>query len=241
VRLAKEIPRWGYEKIQGELLKISYRHSVSSDRNTLKRHGVTPISQRLAGSWRISLSHYKDQILASNFFTVETIWLKTIYVLLLIELGTRKIHVSGCMTNPATTWITQQADQLDWELKEKDREKAFLIHDNDTKFTSSFDNVFSSEGSNIVHTPYQAPQANGIAERWVRSIREECLEKIFAQNDNNLHRELKVCVQYYNHDRPHQGLGQHFPVSGYQGGKMDPSKGEIFGEVLSTITLGDLP
>jgi len=167
VRLAKENQRWGYEKIQGELLKIGSRLSVSSVRNTLKRHGVTPVSQRSTGLWRTFLGHYKDQILASDFFTVETIWLKTIYVLFFIELGTRKNYVSGGTTNPDTTWITQQARQLVWELKENDREKGYLIHNNDTKFTSSFDNVFSSEGIGIVHTPYQAPKANGLAERWV--------------------------------------------------------------------------
>jgi transposase InsO family protein len=143
-------------------------------------------------------------------------------VLFFIELGTRKIYVSGCTTNPDTTWNAQQARQLVWELKEDDREKAFLIHDNDTKFTSSFDNVFSSEGIDIVHTPYQAPKANGIAERWVRSVREEYLDKILVLKDNHLHRVLKEYTQYYNHDRPHQGLGQHFPVSGLSRRKDGP-------------------
>ena len=233
VRLAKENQRWGYEKIQGELLKIGSRLSVSSVRNTLKRHGVTPVSQRSTGSWRTFLGHYKDQILASDFFTVETIWLKTIYVLFFIELGTRKIYVSGCTTNPDTTWITQQARQLVRELKENDREKAYLIHDNDTKFTSSFDNVFSSEGIDIVHTPYQAPKANGIAERWVRSICEECLDRILVLNDNHLHRVLKEYAQYYNHDRPYQGLGQHFPVSGLSRRKDGPiQRRDVAGGVI---------
>jgi transposase InsO family protein len=92
---------------------------------------------------------------------------------------------------------------LVWELKENDREKAYLIHDNDTKYTSSFDYVFSSEGIDIVHTPYQAPKANGIAERWVRSVREECLDRILVLNDNHLHWVLKEYAPYYNHDRPH--------------------------------------
>jgi putative transposase len=91
---------------------------------------------------------------------VETIWLKTIYVLFFIKLGTRRIHLAGCTTNPNKTWVTQQARQLVWDLKDNDRDMmAFLIHDNDTKFTSSFDSVFSSEGAEILHTPYQAPRA----------------------------------------------------------------------------------
>jgi len=233
VRLAKENQHWGYEKVQGELLKISYRLSVSSVRNTLKRHGVTPVSQRSTGSWRSFLGHYKDQILTCDFFTVETIWHKTIYVLFFIKLGTRKIYGSGYTTNPDITWITQQARQLVWELKENDREKVFLIHDNDTKFTSSFDNVFSSEGIDIVHTPYQAPKANGIAERWVRSVREKRLDKILVLNDNHHHRVLKEYAQYYNHDRPHQGLGQHFPVLGLSKRKDGPiQRRDVLGGVI---------
>jgi hypothetical protein len=95
----KENQRWGYEKIQGELLNIGYRLSVSFVRNTLKLHAVTPVSQRSTGSWRSFLGHYKDQIPACDLFTVETIWFKTIYVLCFIELGTRKIYGSGCTTN----------------------------------------------------------------------------------------------------------------------------------------------
>jgi len=186
VRLAKENQHWGYEKIQGELLKIGYRLSVSSVRNTLKRHGVTPVSQRSTDSWRTFLGHYKDQIRASDFFTVETIWLKTIYVLFFIELGTRKIYGSGCTTNPDTTWIIQQARQVVWNLKDDSRDMAFLIHDNDTKFTSSYDNVFSSEGIEVLHTPYQAPRANAFAERWVHSVREECLDHILVLDENHL-------------------------------------------------------
>jgi putative transposase len=214
VRLAKENPRWGYDKIHGELLKLGYILSVSSVRNILKRHRVTPESQRSTGSWRSFLRHYKDQLLACDFFTVETIWLKTIYVLFFIELGTRQIHLAGCTTNPDITWVTQQARQLVWDLKDNDRHIAFLIHDNDTKFTSSFDRVFSSEGIEFLHTPYRAPRANAFAERWVRSVREECLDLVLVLNENHLHRVLREYGEYYNHARPHQGIGQHFPVSG---------------------------
>ena len=127
MRLAKENPRWGYEKIQGELLKLGYKLSVSSVRNTLKRHRVTPVSQRSTGSWRTFLRHYKDQILACDFFTVETIWLKTIYVLFFIELGNRRIHWTGCTMNPDSAWVTQQARQLVWDLKDSDRDMVFLL------------------------------------------------------------------------------------------------------------------
>jgi len=213
VLLAKENTRWGYDKIQGELLKLGHNLSATSVRSVLKRHRITPASVRSTGTWRSFLGHYKDQILACDFFTVETIWLKTIYVLFFIELGTRRIYLAGCTTNPDITWVTQQAGQLVWNLKDDLRDMAFLIHDNDTKFASSYDNVFSSEGIEILNTPYRAPRANAYAERWVRSIREECLDHILVLNENHLHRVLREYGEYYNHARPHQGLGQHFPVS----------------------------
>ncbi len=212
VRLAKENPRWGYDKIQGELLKLGYSLCASSVRNILKRHRITPASERSSSSWGNFLGHYKDQILACDFFTVETIWLKTIYVLFFIELGTRRVHLAGCTAHPETTWVTQQARQLAWDLKEDDKKMAFLIHDNDKKFPASFDTVFSSEKMKIIHTPYKAPRANSYAERWVRSVREECLDQILVLNEKHLHRVLKEYGNYYNHDRPHQGIGQGFPM-----------------------------
>jgi transposase InsO family protein len=204
MRLAKENPRWGYDKIQGELLKLGHRVGATSVRNILKKHRITPVSQRSTGSWRSLLKHYQDQIRACDFFTVETIWLKTIYVLFFIELGTRRIHLAGCTANPNKIWVTQQARQLVWNFEDSDWDRmTFLIHDNDTKFTASFDNVFSSEGIEILHTPYQAPKANAFAERWVRSVREECLDHILVLNESHLHRVLKEYTDYYNYVRPH--------------------------------------
>jgi putative transposase len=156
IQLAKENPQWGHGKMQGELLKLGCKLCASSVRNILKRHRVTPAPERSSGSWRSFLGDYKDQILACDFFTVETIWLKTIYVLF-NELGTRRVHLAGCTTQPDTTWVTQQARQLVWNLKDDGQIMAFLIHDNDKKFSSSFEIVFSSEEIEIVHTPYKAP------------------------------------------------------------------------------------
>jgi putative transposase len=168
VRLAKENPRWGYDKIQGELRKLGYKLGSTPVRNILKKHRIKPATHRSTGSWRSFLEHYKDQILVCDFFTVDTLWFKTIYVLFFIELGTRRIHLVGCTPNPDQTSIAQQARQFVWKLKEDSHNMAFLIHDNDQKFTSSFDTVFSSEGIETLHTPYRAPRANAFAERWVR-------------------------------------------------------------------------
>lgn len=130
-----------------------------------------------------------------------------------IELGTRRVHLAGCTTTPDSTWVTQQARQLVWNLNDDSKEFAFLIHDNDKKFASPFAIVFSSEEIEIVHTPFQAPRANAFAERWVRSVREECLDQILIPIENHLRRVLKEYGEYYNHARPHQGMGQRFPGS----------------------------
>jgi len=145
---------------------------------------------------------------------VETIGLKTIYVLFFIELGTRRVHLAGCTANPNTTWITQQARHLIWDLEEEHQEKAYLIRDNDKKFPAAFDIVFTSQGIEIVTTPYRAPRANAFAERWVRSVRQECLDHILIVNQRHLHRVLQEYVEFYNQTRPHQGIGQQFPILG---------------------------
>jgi len=144
--------------------------------------------------------------------TVETVWLKTLYVLFFIELGSRRVHLAGCTSNPTSAWVTQQARHLSWKIQDGDVPIRFLIHDRDTKFTATFDTVLTSEDVTIIRTPVRAPNANAFAERWVRSVREECLDKILILNERHLHRVLATYVDYYNHARPHQGLAQECPV-----------------------------
>lgn len=114
---------------------------------------------------------------------METTWLKTLYVLFFIEHATRRVRLAGCTTNPNTVWVTQQARQMMWELEDRAPPIRYLIHDRDKKFTQSFDTVFESGGIRIIHTPVQAPNANAIAERWIRSVREECLDKLLIWNE----------------------------------------------------------
>jgi hypothetical protein len=170
VRLAKE----GYDKIQGELLKLGYNLSVSSVRNTLKRHRLTPASERSSGSWRSFLEHYKDQILACDFFTVETIWLKTIYVLFFIELGTRRVHLAGCTTNPDTTWVTQQARQLVWYLMDDAQDRAFssttTIRNSPHLSISCFLQKGSSSFTPLIKPPGRMLSLNGGCARFAKSV-----------------------------------------------------------------------
>jgi hypothetical protein len=213
IQLAQDNPRWGYGKIQGELIKLNFHISQSTIRNILDRNGILPAPVRNGSiGWRKLMDHYKDQILACDFFTIETIWLQTIYVLFFIELGSRQVHIAGISSNPNEIWVTQQARQLIWELQENDRPGRFLIHDNDRKFSKAFDAVFESEGINVIHTPFQAPNANAYAERWVRTVREECLDHILILSTHHLKRILSEYSVYYNTCRPHQGINQHIPI-----------------------------
>jgi hypothetical protein len=150
----------------GELLKLDIDISEETIANILERHGIPPAPERgRSPSWRHLMTHYKEQLLACDFSTVETLFLQTIYVFFFIEVGTRRVHFAGCTTNPNGAWVTQQARQVMWELEDRKPGMRFLIHDRDTKFTQAFDAVFRSEGIDIVLTPYRAPKANAFAER----------------------------------------------------------------------------
>jgi transposase InsO family protein len=214
IHLAQENPRWGADRIHGELKKLVIDLGPTTMRAILARHGIPPAPERnkRTSSWRHLLTHYKDQILACDFFTVETVRLQTLYVLFFLEVGSRRVHLSGCTSHPTSTWVTQQARQLVWSLAEEHSPKRFLIHDRDTKFTHSFDRVFTSEGIAILLTPFQAPNANAFAERWVRTVRHECLNKLFILTETHLWQVLDEYVTYYNTWRPHQGLGQQTPI-----------------------------
>jgi transposase len=141
LRLARENPNWGYGKLVGELGKLGYAIGRSTIRDVLKRQHVPPAPKRSqhGSTWRIFLAHYKDQIVACDFFTVETAWLKTFYVLFFIELGSRRVHLAGCTTNPTSAWVTQQARHMSWQMQGGGLPMSFLIHDRDSKFPAAFD------------------------------------------------------------------------------------------------------
>jgi putative transposase len=150
---------------------------------------------------------------ACDFFTVDTLFLQRLFVPFFIELDTRRVHLAGCTATPDAAWVTQQARQFSWHLQD-DRPGAvrFLIHDRDSKFVAGFDTVFASEGIEVIRTPARAPNANALAERVVCSIRAECLDHLLILNRRHLRFVLTQYLAYYNHRRPHQGLGQALPV-----------------------------
>jgi hypothetical protein len=158
-------------------------------------------------SWRKFLRAHTQSMIACDFFTVETLWLQRLYVLFFIELASRRVHLAGCTTNPSGTWTAQQARQLAWSLTERLTPVRFLIHDRDSKFSKAFDEVFRSEGVEIIHTPFRAPKANAFAERWVGTVRRDCLDWILIVSRRQLEQVLRVYVDHYNSHRPHRALG----------------------------------
>jgi putative transposase len=203
-RLARENPRWGYQRIVGELKGLGVAVSATSVRTWLR--GFGPVGTRPGSTWREFIRAHRPSLLAVDFFTVETVWLQRLYVLFFIELGTRRVHVVGCTPNPSGPWVTQQARQLTWTLAERQDPFRFLIRDRGQKFSESFDRVFQSDGIEIVRTPFRAPQANGVAERFVRTVRAECLDWLLILNGQHLEQVVRVFIDHYNGQRPHRSL-----------------------------------
>ena len=213
LRLARENPRWGHRRIQGELRKLGHAVSASAVRAALRRHRVPPAPERgRATTWRDFIKHHRDVLVACDFFTVETVLLKTLYALFFFEVGTRRVHFAGCTAHPTAASVTQQARNLIWTVQDTGASPGVLIHDRDAKFPPAFDAVFAAEGVEVVRTPYRAPTANAFAERWVRSVRSECLDHLLVINEAHLRHILAGYVAHYNRLRPHRGLDQQTPI-----------------------------
>ncbi len=212
LRLARENPRWGYPRIAGELLKLGVRVSPSTVRRLLLAAGLKPAPRRNGPSWREFLRQQAASVLTCDFFTVETITLRRYYVLFFIELGSRRVHLAGCTSNPTGAWVTQQARNLSFSgLLERTR---FLIHHRDSKFSAAFGEVFRSEGIKTIQTPIRAPQANAYAERFVRTVRAECLDWLLILGSRHLEHVLRTYTAHYNAERPHRALALAPPEAG---------------------------
>ncbi len=212
LRLARENPRWGYQRIVGELAGVGVQVSATTVRAILRRAGVPPAGARAGPCWREFLHAHAQSLIACDFFTVETVWLGRLYVLFFIELESRRVHLAGCTANPSGMWVAQQARQLAWSLADQLTPLRFLIHDRDSKFSRAFDEVFRSEGIEIIRTPFRAPKANAFAERWVGTVRRDCLDWILIAGRRQLEHVLRVYIDHYNCHRPHRALAQTPPT-----------------------------
>jgi transposase InsO family protein len=204
VRLARENPRWGYLRIVGELRHLGIRVSASTVKRVLGRAGLGPAPRRSGPTWSTFLRAQAHGAIACDFFTVETLWLRRLYVLFFTELGSRRVHLAGITTSPKGAWVTQQARNL--AMSTDVAVARFLIRDRDTKFTAAFDEVFIAEGIRVIRTPVRAPKANAFAERFVRTVRQECLDWTLVHGHGHLRAVLEEYVEHYNRHRPHRSL-----------------------------------
>ncbi len=212
VRLARENSRWGYLRIVGEVKKLGIAVSKASVANILRRHGLRPTPRRSGPTWVEFLRSQAQGIVATDFFTVDSVLLRRYYVLFVIELDRRVVHLLGVTANPNGLWVTQVARNLASDLEEAGRAFRFLIRDRDTKFTAGFDGVFASIGIEAIKTPVRSPRANAFAERFVRTIRTECLDHLLVVSCRHLAAVVSEYLRHYNQARPHRSLALDQPI-----------------------------
>ncbi len=229
LQLARENPTWGYRRIHGELGRLGYKGRIGASTvwAILHRAGVDPAApKRSAGSWRQFLRAQAKGVLAVDFFTVDTVFLQRLYVLFVIEVASRRVHVLGVTPHPAGEWVTQQARNLLMDLEDRVGGFRFLLRDRDTKFIAAFDAVFAAEGTQVLRTPVRTPRANAYAERWVGTVRRELLDRMLIFSCRQLRWVLAEYADHYNGHRPHRALGQAPPLGSAES-PVVPSAGRV--------------
>ena len=227
-RMAKENRTWGAERIRGELLKLGIRVSKS----TIQKHmyeARKPWSPKQ--TWATFLRNHASEIWACDFLQTYDVLFRSMFVFVIIELSSRRLVHFGVTRNPTDAWLAQQMREAT-PFGEGPR---YLIRDNDRKYGRLFSRVASGTGIEVLRTPYEAPKANAVCERFLGSVRRECLDHLLILSERHLYRLMKQYQEYFNHARPHQGIGQRIPCQ--PGRRADP---QMIGDLISRPVLGGL-
>jgi transposase InsO family protein len=208
--LSRLIPR--RRRVQGELVRLGHPIAASTVWQILHDAGIDPAPRRSGPTWKQFLAVQARGILAADFVHVDTVLLRRIYALIVIEHGTRQVHLAGVTASPDGAWATQAARNVMMDLGHRAASVKFLIRDRAGQFTSSFDAVFTPEGIRTLASPPQAPRANAICERFIGTLRRELLDRVLIADEHHLRRVLAEYLQYYNTARPHRSLGQLTPA-----------------------------
>jgi transposase InsO family protein len=212
LRLARENPRWGYLRIVGECRKLGVTVSATAVRKLLRRHHLGPAPRTTGPSWSQFLKAQAAGTIACDFFHVDTLTLRRLYVLFFIDLDRRMVYLAGVTADPVGPWVTQQARNLVAHLEDRGRPFRFLVRDRDAKFVGPFDEVITSVGARTIKTPFRAPKANAFAERFVLTARAECLDWVLVRSERHAERVLREFVDHYKQERPHRGINLEPPV-----------------------------
>jgi transposase InsO family protein len=210
--MARENPRWGYRRIQGELVGLGHQIAASTVWKILQTAGIDPAPRRSGPTWRQFLTAQAQAILAVDFAHVDTVFLRRLHVLVVIEHGRRCVHLGGITAHPTGAWVTQRARNLLMDLGDRAAQFRFLIRDRDAEFIPAVDAAFAGADIRILRTPVRAPQANAIAERFIGTLRRECLDHVLIIGPRHLTHVLQEYIEHYNTHRPHRSLHQQPPT-----------------------------
>jgi len=231
VRMAQENRSWGYDRIVGALANLGYTVSDQTVGNILKRHSLAPAPERkTTTTWKEFIRTHLDVLVATDFFTVEvwtTAGLVTYYVLFFIHLASRRVYVAGVTPHPDERWMVQIARNVTMEAWGFLAPGQYLIHDRDAKYCPAFQQLIDAAGVKRVPLPPRSPNLNAYAERWVRSIKEECLARMILFGEAALYCALHEYVEHYHHERNHQGKGNVllFPTINHDPAREGPIQG----------------
>lgn len=210
--MARENPRWGHRRVQGELVRLGHRIAASTVWQILHDAGIDPAPRRSGPTWRQFLMAQAKSIVAIDFVHVDTVLLRRLYALIVIEHGTRRVHLAGVTAHPTGAWAMQVARNLLMDLGDRAATVKFLLRDRDSRFTTAFDAVFISEGIRILASPPQSPRANAICERMIGTLRRELLDRLLIVHERHLRTVLVEYLRHYNQARPHRTLDQRAPA-----------------------------